>query len=385
MKVTLVPDFAAVIVSSNEQAIQLSKLVLATKPGAGAVIGGRASELATVADQETLTNQALIKTAGITAATTDILKYVVMQVDRKPASDTAVFTRDIAMGNGSANIPLAAKIGTGGVAGDPTNGGNIVNTLLNEVSLAKLKSGAASFIKSVAKVADIEEISRIAAAVGNQISVVSPTNSATTAIKVSAANGIVKSLAKAIIAKATTTNDIADVNSWDNKEDEVAEVAAYMVGKILNPLTIQGTPGGKPQLTIKNAKSKIFAIVMSAVNATKGAKIAASAPTIYNETAVDVAGSVAETLSSLRFNNPTIASEFFDTIKAFLIQKAAVIGGKANAALVTAAINDAYEQTGPSLVDIHFEDGTKNSAFPVEGPLVAGALPDRDETDVRPN
>jgi len=388
LNVNLVPAFSTQFFNTDAQAYNLAKLVISTKPGAGAVLGGRASQYPLLGDEDAAVNlvDKAIKTpklggAGLGAAAQDITKWVAIDVDGRALGNTANFTLRVA----NANVNLAPKIGTGGVAGDPTNGGNIVNTLLGSSALPKLRSGVASFMNTVGKVADIEEISRIATAVGNQIATASGT---TTAIKFSAANPVVKSLAKAIIAKATTTNNAADINSWDNKEDEIAEVAAYMVGKILNPLTIQGVAGGKPQVTIKNAGSKIFAIVMSAVNVTKGKKIALAAPTLYHDAAIDVAGSVAETLASLREDASTaaIADEFFNTIKAFLLSKAKAIGGAANAQAVADAITAAYEQSpGPSLVDINFEDGTKNSAFPVEGPLTAGALPDRDETDVRPN
>jgi len=387
LNVNLVPAFSTQFFNTDAQAYNLAKLVISTKPGAGAVLGGRASQYPLIGDEDAAVNlvDKAVKTpklggAGLGAAAQDITKWVAIDVDGRALGDTANFTLRVA----NLNVSLASKIGTGGVAGDPTNGGKIVNTLLGSAGLPKLKSGITPFITSVAKVADIEEISRIAAAVGNQIATASGT---TTAIKFAAANPVVKALAKAIVAKATTTNNAADINSWDNKEDEIAEVAAYMVGKILNVATVQGANGGKPQVTVKNAGSKIFAIIMSAVNVTKGKKIALAAPTLNHDAAIDVAGSVAETLASLREDPSTaaISDTFFDAIKAFLVSKAKAIGGAANAQAVTDAINAAYEQTGPSLVDINFEDGTKNSAFPVEGPLTAGALPDRDETDVRPN
>jgi len=385
LNVNLVPDFTTKFVNTDAQAYSLAKQVISTKPGAGAVIGGRASMAGVNATD--LVNNALPATskggAGLSAATQDILKYVVAEIDSQAGGNGATDDFTLQIASTQANINLAPKIGTGGVAGDPTNGGNIVNKLLGSASLPKLRTGITPFMNTVGKVADIEEISRIAAAVGNQIATVSGN---TTAIKFSAANSVVKSLAKAIIAKATTTNNAADINSWDNKEDEIAEVAAYMVGKILNTSTVQGVGGGKPQVTIKNAGSKIFAIVMSAVNVTKGKKIALAAPTLNHDAAIDVAGSVAETLASLREDPSTasISDTFFDAIKAFLVAKAKAIGGAANAQAVADAINAAYEQTGPSLPDLNFEDGTKDGTL-AGLPLSPGGLPARDETDTRPN
>jgi hypothetical protein len=207
----------------------------------------------------------LVKTAGISAAAQDITKYVVNEVDLD-GGDTADFTRDVAV----ANVTLATKVGTGGVAGDPTNGGAIIDTMLKEAALPKLKTGIAGFIKTVGTVADIEEISKIAIAVGTQIG--TPAGKST-AIKFAAANGVVKSLAKAIVAKTTGGNTSnTHPNSINNKQDEIAEVAAYMVGKILNQHTVQGTGGGKAQVTAKNAGAKIYAIIISAVNAAKPKK-----------------------------------------------------------------------------------------------------------------
>ncbi len=380
--VSSVSDFSTAFFNSDAGAFTLAGKTLATKPGTGAVIGGRASQLTTMAAQETLVNQALApKSTGggnLKAAVQDIVKYVAIEVDVTPGGNTATFTVDIA----KANVASAAKVGTGGVAGDPTNGGNIVDALLKEAALPKLKSGIIGFVKTVGAVADIEEISKIALAVGTQISTAA---TKTTAIKFSSANGVVGALAKAIVAKATTNASPTNPNSFKNKQDEIAEVAAYMVAKVLNPLVVNGTPdGGKPQLTIKNAGAKILSLITSAVNATKGSKIAAVAPTLYNETAEDVAGSVAETLASLRdLQGQTILPEFFDAIKAYLISKAKSIGGTANIGAVTAAINAAYEAgAGTSAPDLSYEDGSKAIGANLDPAYLASDYP---ETDFRPN
>jgi hypothetical protein len=376
INVNSVPDFSTEFVASNPDAYALAKLVISSKAAAGAVIGGRASEI-DQADRFGLADLAVKSKAlggfALSAATQDILKYVVIEA-AEDFADTDAFTTQVAL----ANTTLASKIGAGGVAGDPKNGGAIVDSLLNQANLPKLKSGASSFITAVGKVADIEEMSKIAIAVGTQISTAA---GKTTAIKFSAANGIVKALAKAIIAKSTTVgsnNQPSSPITGTNKQDEIAEVVAYMVGKILNPATVQGTGGGKPQVTIKNAGAKIFALVMSAVNATKPKKVQDANPGIYVNTAQDVAGSVAETLASMRdIPGQVILPEFFDAIKAYLIKKASSIGGKANVALVTQAINDAYETAaGTSAPDPRFEDGS--------APNLAGATTSDPETDFRP-
>jgi hypothetical protein len=381
LNVALVPDFAAEFFPANAteaDVIALARLVISSKPGAGAVVGGRAGEL-TLPQQTALTNAALAKTAKLTAATIDILKYVVAEVDQDALGEgnTDVFTRDIAL----TNATLAAKIGTGGVAGDPTNGGNIVDELLT-ADLPKLKSGIASFVKSVGKVADIEEIAKIALAVGEQIGTASTAKPTTTAIKFAAANGVVKSLAKAIVAKATTDTSTTNPNSGANKEDEIAEVAAGMVAQILNPLTINGVGGGKAQVTVKNAGAKILAIIKSAINATKPKKVQAAHTGIYLETVDDVVGSVAETLGSLRdgADSGLMNDAFFNEIVAYLTRKVNSVAGKANAGVVSAALEAGY-LTGPSAI---YEDGTLASGVlpPINGLIQNSDYP---ETDWRPN
>ena len=107
-------------------------------------------------------------------------------------------------------------------------------------------------------------------------------------------------LANAIATKTTGDDTLSDRNRFQYKQDEIAEVAAYMVGQILNVSTINGAGGGKPQVSIRNAGAKIFAIVMAAVTQTKSKKVSDPGQTLYRQTAQDVAGSVAETLNALK-------------------------------------------------------------------------------------
>jgi hypothetical protein len=379
LNVSLVPDFTREFVASETQALALAKTVIKTKPGAGAVIGGWAADLfansGTVATVTTFTNTALTKSNGISAAAQDILKYVVVAVD-DDGSDTAAFTNVIA----GTNIALATKIGTGGVAGDPTNGGAIVNALLSNASLPKLKSGVAGFIKSVGKVADLEELTRIAIAVGNQINVDA---GKTTAIKLASANGIVKSLAKAVMAKGTTPppasvapNSTPDY-SFTNKQDEIAEIAAFMVAKMLNNLTIGGTATGKAQITAKNGGAKIMAIIKSAAGVAKGKKVAAAAGSaFYLNVVQDVTGSVAETLGELKETAPNqLFADTIQAIKDYLSAKSSQIAGAANASSLKTLIDLEYLPVAST----RFEDGTLN-ASPTDN-----SVPDPfAETDFRP-
>jgi hypothetical protein len=384
INVSLVPDFATKFIVDNPTTFALAKSVASSKLGVGAVIAGRAIQIdqnAALTEQQqydaqvALVNGALApaKLAGgnLKAAVVQILKFVVEEVDAQAGfgADTADFTLQVA--KTAINIPLAAKIGTGGVAGDPLNGGPIVDTLLNEATLPKLKSGVAGFVKAVGAVADIEELSHIAVAVGKQMAIVVGT---TTAIKVSAAKAVVTALAKAIVAKSTAADPVR--NSATNKRDEVGEVAAFMVGHMLNAATLGGA---KPQITAKAAGGKILAIILGAVNATKGAKVAAAnGASFYANTAADVAGSVAETLEQLQAAG-TITSEFFNQVKAFLLTKATAIGGKANASAVETAMIAGFavgpDAGGPNGVG-RFEIGTVANA--------AEATTADPETDFKP-
>jgi hypothetical protein len=369
INVSLVPEFSTQFFNTNPDAYKLGKLVSSTKVGVGAVIAGRSiqidqdgalNEAQQFTAQVALVNGALAPTksngGNLKAAALEITKSVVAEVDAQAGGtgNTAAFTLLVA--KEPINIALAAKIGTGGVAGDPLNGGPIVDTLLNENSLPKLKSGIASFAKSVGAVADIEEISEIAVAIGNQMTIGLGT---TTAIKISAAKAVVTALAKAIVAKSTTADPIR--NSPTNKRDELGEVAAFMVGHMLNAATIGGANGGRPQVTAKNAGAKILGVILGAVNAAKGAKVAsANGASFYGNTAADVAGSVAETLERMQAAG-TITTEFYNEVKTFLLKKASAIGGKTNGFAVQAAMDAGFlvgvDAGGPN-GEARFEIGT---------------------------
>jgi hypothetical protein len=372
LNVRLVPGFVAAYlpnVGDNSAALTLAKKVIASKSGAGAVIGGRALDLANTSpgtaqtDIEALVNQALAKTAGISAAAQDITKYAVAQLE-----DVGGNSATLAVHVSEANISLAQKVSVGAVAGDPLNGGPIIDAVLSDSLLPKLKTGVAPLVKGAAAVADIEEISHIAYAVGKQIGTAS---GAKTAIPFAKATSVVKTLASAIVAKSTSADSTR--NSIDNKEDEIAEVAAFMVGQILNANTINGVPPGKGQINTKSAGPKIFSLVLAAVNVAKATKVQAANPGLYGNLTVDVVASVAETLGALRdaTDNNIIPDSFFDGIKTFLRSKAKTIAGKVgNQTTIETAIDDAYASGAHPL----FEDGT----------IVNNATTADPETDFRP-
>jgi len=367
--VRLVPNFAARVipdVGDNSFALALAKKVISTKPGAGAVIGGRAQDLASAggaqqAQIEQLEKDALLKTAGISSAAQDIAKWSAAEL-AADGGDTAAFAANVA--TVPTNIALAQKIAVGAVAGDPLNGGPIVDKVLDADALPKLKSGILPFAKAAAAVADIEEIAHIAVAIGEQIA---KPSGAKTAILFSKAAGVVKALAGAIVAKATSANA---QNTVKNKQDEVAEVAAFMVGHILNAATIQ-TSTNKGQVNGKNAGSKILAIITNAVNVAKSAKTPGN-PELYANLTVDVAASVVETLGELRDGviPDSIADDaFFNNIIAFIRSKAKQIAGKAGTQTLIEQAIDAAKAAG---LDGRFEHGTPN--FAQEATV-------RDETD----
>jgi hypothetical protein len=359
--VRLVPNFAAFALpdgGDNSAALALAKRVISTKPGAGAVIGGRAQDLAKAggtqqAQIEQLVKDALVKTAGISAAAQDIAKWSAAEL-AADFGDTAALALNVSIV--PTNVPLAQKIVVGAVAGDPLNGGPIVDKVLDQDNnaLPKLKSGILPFAKAAAAVADIEEIAHIAVAIGKQIAKPSGTK---TAILFSKAAGVVKALAGAIIAKATTANA---QNTIKNKQDETAEVAAFMVGHILNQATI-ASGSNKGQVNAKSAPAKILAIITSAVNAAKSAKVQTANPGLYADLTVDVTASVVETLGELRDHiipDSIAPDKFFDDIIAYIRSKAKQIAGKAG---TQSQIETAIDLAKLSGLDGRFEHGTPDN------------------------
>ena len=372
INVRLVPGFAAAFLPDgldDSPALALAKRVISSKAGAGAVIGGRALDIAQAAgaqqaEIETLVNNALAKTAKLTAAAQDIAKYAAAQLSLDGGS-TAELARDVSL----ANLALATKVSVGAVAGDPTNGGPIIDAVLSEANLPKLKSGVAPLVKGAATVADIEEISHIAVAVGKQIATA---NGSKTSIPFAKATSIVKTLASAIVAKSTAAG--GPINNAENKEDEIGEVVAFMVGQILNPLTVNGANGGKPQVTIKNAGPKIYSIILAALNTTKSNKVRAGNPQLYEQLTVDLPASVAETLGALRdfYSEDVIPDGFFDAIKTFIKSKAKTLAGNAGTQTAIETNIDAAYASGDSAL---FENGA---------PANVAEATNRDETDFRP-
>lgn len=360
--VALVPDFAAVIVDSNTEAFGLANLVKSSKIGAGAVLGGRASELLTDGERQTLAINALqskkIGGGNLGSVATEISQYVAIEV----TGDTAGFADAVS----AANVSLAAKIGTGTSAGDPTNAANIFSKLLDDANLPKLKSGVAGFVKTVAAVADIEELEKIGTAVGIRSGGV---------IKFSVVTGVVGTLAKAIVAKPFASVGGVDIaagpNGTTNKQDELGELAAYMIAAIFRPANFV------KDLSVKKAGPRVLAIIKAAVNPTKAKNVAKVAPALYRTTAADVSGSVALTLA----NNSQITADTLAAIRAYLLdpkqKQAKAIGGKSFAQDVINALTAGFNKTAanPNDPTRMFEDGN----------IVAnGAVSDAPESDFRP-
>lgn len=205
--VTQVATFSAVIVETDQDAITAAIVAKKSKSGLAAVLAGRSSELPDDASRVTLTNLALANRILVSAA----------QSIATGVADFATDSANYALATSLVNSKYASKIVVGTTAAEPTNAGAIFNAVLSSTStdLAGLKKSVASLAKSVAAVADIEEIEKVGNAIGNQIKAGT--------IKLSLATSITKALAQAIIKKPVITGLFTDRNRPDNKRDEIAE------------------------------------------------------------------------------------------------------------------------------------------------------------------
>ncbi|HYR57977.1 MAG TPA: hypothetical protein VEO95_05090 [Chthoniobacteraceae bacterium] len=264
LNVTQIVGLSAGFVTSDADA-QTAAENATNKPGAGAILGGRASQLADDTAKTTFANNMLADTK-LAPGAQDLAHYIAKQV-----ADSAAFAVHLADGStdtgasaSAAILKYGLSIALGTAAGDPTNAGNITHTLFNEQILlpngtlaaptampsAKLvttmQKGVPKFAKSIAFIADTEEIQKVANAIGQQIATPSAANPAKGAVSLGMASSIAKTLAAGIMAKPRGTNDITDRNSDANKQDEMTELAAYLVGGL----------AGSPELAALAASGK---------------------------------------------------------------------------------------------------------------------------------
>lgn len=302
LNVLQIPGLAANIFVSEDSAPFLASAQAAkNKPGAGAILGGRARQFVSsnpaTADalSAVLANSALVADVKLTAGAQDIARYIAAEIN-----DTASFAAAVGNGNANANNKYAVAIAVGAAAGDPTNAGNIAHSIFGQNVLntngtesapsvvasttlqAAAVKGLSKLVKDMAAFADIEEIQKIGNAVGEKIQ--------TGAIKLSKAASTVKTLATAVMNKPRTTAAFS-INSDANKQDEIAEVAAYMVGGLIGSAELNAL---KPEA----AASKLLAIITTAAKIKpKVTKGVANGPAAGSFSA-DVTGSVALTVET---------------------------------------------------------------------------------------
>ncbi|MHA3771140.1 hypothetical protein ACXR0O_06325 [Verrucomicrobiota bacterium sgz303538] len=313
-----VPSFSKSILNNQTEAFAAAEFARASKNAVGAILGGFASTLAP-GQQAVLADTALHNTK-LAGAATEIARFV---------GSTVAFdqTDEFALALSVGSPKLLTKIAPGVAAAAPENAGEITRQILNTTSTdlkTSFQKGSALYAKVVSAVADIEQISVIGAVISDVIgnNVAGPNGKPL--VSLNSAVALTKTLAKAIISKPTV--NLVNSTSGTNKGDEIAEVAAYVVGGII----------GNTGLT-SNAKvtSKlIVSIVKAAVTGGKATKKQVPAAANY---IADIAGSVALTIAQAKQNN-LLDGTIADAIQAELVKQAKAIGGKANSAAVSAAL-----------------------------------------------
>jgi len=258
----------------------------------GAILGGHASELADDA-AKTAFAIASIADSKLKAAVQDISRYVGAEV-------TDAFADDFAVAVAIANPTATLKIAPGVAAGKPTFAGAITSALLTNATVgATARAGAVTLVKSVAAVADIEEIAKIAAAVSTSIGA----NVATKPIKLSQAASITTTLAKAILAKPSSS---VGANRIANKQDELGELAASIIRGLTTNADFTAKKASVSATTIVNIiKAAANAgVIKDKINPATGvAFTAAELAVIRLNTARDIVASAALTIREGTWGN----------------------------------------------------------------------------------
>lgn len=398
LNVSQIPGLAAETFLLDPSTFTSAALSTKSKAGIGAIYGGRARQLFASDPTPELSslvtaNSAIFdqgKPTKLSSAAQDIAQWIAAEFGANNA-DSAAFAVGFADGNSGANLKSAIKIATGTSAGDPTNAGNIIHNLFNQQLLQPDGSLVAPTVmasqnlvntvvkktsdiaKKVSAVADIEEIQKISNALGQLMSLPG-TKPGTAVLPVSKAASLVKTLATAVMSKPKTDRFGATIiaNVDLNKGEEIAEVAAYMIGGL----------AGSPELAamaadpkkVGKAASTLLAIITSATGVKP--KLVAKVPNgpSPDTFAADVAASVA-----LSVENSALPQTLKDAFQA-LLYKTDAKGNfttmlKINKATgtTTGSIKTSLDNVYASTNLIRYEDGND--------PL--GAVSDP-ETDSRP-
>jgi hypothetical protein len=227
------------------------------------------------------------------------------------------------------------KIAPGVAASNPTQGDEIMDSLLSTVSTqATAAKSASKLAGGLALTAATEEAQKIVAEIGERIT--------SGLIKMKSLNGIAKAAVKSLVKKPTATGADPIADSAVNVRDEIGELGAYLVNAIL----------AHPDFSSTKKATKIVTNLLKTIVKTAKIKTIAS---FQSSVAPDVAGSVAQTIFSYNQATP-LATGVFDAIKNTLInpKTGKKIGGKSLAAAITGALTEGINNTGGT----KYEDGT---------------------------
>ncbi len=360
-----VPDFAALAIPNDGSAganFITAAVDSKSSAGAGAILGGRSEQLNGDTGLSVQLVTGALSNKKLAPYVQNIARYVGAEVN-----DSASFATQVSV----TNTKIATKVLVGTTNGDPTNAGNILDTALSSATLLPtLDKAASSLGKSLAAVADIEEIQKIGHLIGEQISLGH--------VKLSVATPLVKSLVTAVLNKPSTNQFGQNVqrNLPPNKQDEIPEVAAYLISGFIGSPDLSKLSGSSAKA--KKGAAAIFKILTSAA-AVKPGKLTGVAQVSY---ASDLAASVAWTVEHATIGTgpgqlPQDIADAFKTLMldpktAAKITKDKTLNGQH---AVAQAISDAYS-TDPAVIalnELHFENGYSP----------AGAISDP-ETDIHP-
>jgi hypothetical protein len=339
------PEFIEQIVADNTQATTIATAaVKKSKTAAGAIIGGRALELATDGDRTAFAN-ASIANKKLASGAQSITQYV---GDTLETTSIASFASTVA----SANLKLITSIAPGAVASDPLQARSILDTLFTGATAGSAVKSASKLATGMSLVANAEQVEQMAETFGLQIG-------SGTSIKSSSINAIAKGLISGLV-KRPTDSTTGSADSIANKMDEIGEVGAYLLAGAINHPDFDKI--------VKN-KAKAVALITGLMKTIVAAARDKTNPTLQASVARDIAGSIALTLNSLGTNpfaSPTVLQQIQDafvakaaaTAKKILGAKLAkqTVGGVPVGTLVATALTDGINNTNSA--STKYEDGT---------------------------
>jgi hypothetical protein len=322
----------AAFAGANDEAIQAALLAKTSKLGAAAIIGARASQLADDAAKTSFASSVLGQKV-LKAATLEISEALARSV-----TNVSTFASAVAAGNAAFSTTQVAQIAQGATRALPTSAGAIASAFLTPGSALanKLVNSVVPTAKVIAFSAAIEQITLVADAAAKSL----------TATKVTQAALLAKTMAQAILTAGST-------NPTVNRQDEIAEVAAFIVHGIL------------PALGSKNA-TQIAAIINNIAKfSVLGGK---SRTVVLSKTGsksyiADILGSV-----SLTIFNSSLSADVKSKVRSTLERGASGFGGAAEKTTVLTAISEGFSG------NTRYEDGNI--------PALANA--EAAETDIRP-